>query len=93
VLCLHPDQVEVANAVFTPSPEDVERARRIVEAFWRSEQDGQASIVVDGVFVDYPIADAASDLLEVSAAIEAMAKGDLSTRPAAASAAPREEAR
>ncbi len=69
VLCLHPDQVGIANDVFSPSPAAVARAKRIVEAFEASESDGLASIVVDGVFVDYPIAASARALVARSGAI------------------------
>jgi len=64
ILCIHPSQVAVANDVFAPTPEEVERARSIVEAFDRAEQAGSASITVDDAFVDYPIAEAARRVLE-----------------------------
>jgi citrate lyase subunit beta/citryl-CoA lyase len=54
-LCIHPDQVGVANAAFAPNEAEVERARRIVAAFAEAEAQGLASIQVDGRFVDYPI--------------------------------------
>jgi citrate lyase subunit beta/citryl-CoA lyase len=73
VLCLHPDQVKVANDVFTPSAEAVARAERIVEAFAAHEGDGNAAIVVDGTFVDYPIAEAAGALLSRARRIAARA--------------------
>jgi citrate lyase subunit beta/citryl-CoA lyase len=42
---LHPDQIEPVNEVFTPSPEEVERARRILAA-----EDG--AVLLDGEMVD-----------------------------------------
>jgi len=54
-LCIHPDQVAVVNAAFTPSPEEVARAEKIIAAFVEAEAKGIASITVDGAFVDYPI--------------------------------------
>ncbi|MGD9536124.1 MAG: CoA ester lyase [Alphaproteobacteria bacterium] len=54
-LCIHPDQVAVVNAAFTPSAEEVTRAERILAAFEKAEAQGIASIEVDGGFVDYPI--------------------------------------
>lgn len=54
-LCIHPDQVGVANAAFAPSESELARARRIVAAFADAEAQGLASIQVDGRFVDYPI--------------------------------------
>jgi citrate lyase subunit beta/citryl-CoA lyase len=54
-LCIHPDQVPVANAAFTPSEREVARARRIVAAFAEAEAAGSSSFQLDGQFVDYPI--------------------------------------
>lgn len=54
-LCIHPDQVAVANAAFTPSDEQVARARAVVAAFETAEAEGSASIQLDGQFIDYPI--------------------------------------
>ena len=46
-ICIHPRQVELAHRVFTPSPEEVNHARRVVEA---ATAGGVA--VVDGHMVD-----------------------------------------
>lgn len=68
-LCIHPDQVSVVNAIFTPSPEEAARAQRIVDAFGAAETGGLAAIQVDGVFVDYPIVYRAQRVLATLAAI------------------------
>ena len=68
-LCIHPDQVSVVNAIFTPSAEDAARAQRIVDAFQQAEAGGLAAIQVDGVFVDYPIVYRAQRVLATLAAI------------------------
>ncbi len=53
---VYPPQVEhVQRAYSELSPEDAERAQRVVEAFEQAEAAGSASIQVDGRFVDYPI--------------------------------------
>lgn len=54
-LCLHPDQVPVVNRIFAPDPAEVAFARKVVAVFAEAERAGSASIMVDGVFVDYPI--------------------------------------
>lgn len=46
---IHPDQVTVANEVFTPGEAEVERARELVAGF---EAEESGSVVVDGVFMD-----------------------------------------
>ena len=63
-LCIHPDQVPVVNAAFTPSDAEVAEARKIIDAFRRAEAEGLASIQVDGRFVDYPIAYQAERVLQ-----------------------------
>jgi citrate lyase subunit beta/citryl-CoA lyase len=70
-LCIHPDQVAVANAAFSPSAEQVAWARRVVEAFQAAEDSGSASIQLDGQFIDYPIVYQAQRVLEADARIAA----------------------
>ena len=67
--CIHPRQVEVVNAVFTPSESEVERARAIVAAFDEAEAQGVASIRIGSQFIDYPVAERARRTLEVAAQI------------------------
>jgi citrate lyase subunit beta/citryl-CoA lyase len=63
-LCVHPDQVPLANAAFTPGAEEAARAERIVAAFAAVEAKGGAAVEVDGQMVDYPIVHRARALLE-----------------------------
>ncbi len=51
-MAIHPAQVTVINQVFTPSPEAVARARKIVEAF---AADPSAGVIgIDGEMIDRP---------------------------------------
>ncbi len=70
-LCIHPEQVTVVNQVFTPSEDEIAKARRYVKAFEDAEASGSASIQVDGYFIDYPIVEKARRVLGVAAEIEA----------------------
>jgi citrate lyase subunit beta/citryl-CoA lyase len=76
-LCIHPDQVAVANAAYSPPEAEVARARRIVAAFAVAEAKGLASIQVDGRFVDYPIVDRAQHIITLAdrIAADAVARG------------------
>jgi citrate lyase subunit beta/citryl-CoA lyase len=65
-VCIHPGQVAIANRVFAPAPEEIAFAHRLIAAFTEAEARGSASITVDGVFVDYPIADKARALLALA---------------------------
>jgi citrate lyase subunit beta/citryl-CoA lyase len=70
-LCVHPDQVPIANAAFTPSADEVARAERIVAAFKAAEAKGAAAVEVDGQMVDYPVVHRAQALLEAMREIRA----------------------
>jgi citrate lyase subunit beta / citryl-CoA lyase len=70
-LCVHPDQVPVANAAFTPTADEVARAERIVAAFRGAEAKGAAAVEVDGQMVDYPIVHRARALLDAAREIAA----------------------
>jgi citrate lyase subunit beta/citryl-CoA lyase len=51
-LAIHPDQVDVINRCFTPSPEEIGRARRIVELF--EANPGAGTLALDGNMLDLP---------------------------------------
>ena len=59
-LCIHPRQVDVVNRCFGPSAEDVEWAKRVVDAFARS--NGNAALV-DGKMIDTPVLSRAEAML------------------------------
>ena len=52
MLAIHPAQVETINLAFEPAPEEIERARRIVEAFEKNPDAG--TIGLDGRMIDRP---------------------------------------
>lgn len=66
-LCIHPDQVPLTNAVFTPSAAEIEHARAVVAAFEAAEAQGSASIQLDGYFIDYPIVYKSQRILNLAA--------------------------
>ena len=68
-LCIHPEQIAPVNEAFTPGAAEIERARRCVEAFEQAEAAGNASIQVDGQFIDYPVVEKARRTLGIAAAI------------------------
>jgi len=60
-MCIHPDQVGPINAAFTPSAEEIARARRIVAAFAKAGNPGVLSL--DGEMLDAPHLKAALTML------------------------------
>ncbi|HEV2439433.1 MAG TPA: CoA ester lyase [bacterium] len=53
---IHPAQIAAVHRVFAPEPQEVAKARRIVDAFERGEAAGSGIVVVDGAMVDRPVA-------------------------------------
>ena len=61
--CVHPSQVPILNEVFSPTAEELERARRVVEEYEHALAAGEGAITVNGEFVDVPIYEQARRLL------------------------------
>jgi citrate lyase beta subunit len=61
--CIHPDQVAIVNRVFSPTGEERERARRVVEAYERGLADGRGAVAVDGEMIDLPLVERARRIL------------------------------
>ncbi|RMH80937.1 MAG: CoA ester lyase [Actinomyces sp.] len=55
-LCIHPDQVAVAHEAFTPDPDEVAAARRILAAHAEARRAGRGVAVVDDRMIDEPLA-------------------------------------
>ena len=66
---IHPSQVEPVNRIFSPSPEEVNYARRVMAAFEEAVTRGSAVTTVDGRMIDVPVAERARKLLELAEAI------------------------
>lgn len=57
VMCIHPDQVKDVRRVFTPTPDELASAKRIVDAFDRAIKSGVGVIELCGQMIDRPIAE------------------------------------
>jgi citrate lyase subunit beta/citryl-CoA lyase len=61
---IHPSQVATLNELFTPSAEEVQRAREVIEALERAERDtGQGAVALDGEMLDEAVRAAALRVL------------------------------
>ncbi len=54
-LCIHPTQVRIANEVYTPTPERVDYARRVVEGWEEALAGGSGVFSLDGRMIDAPL--------------------------------------
>ncbi len=62
-LCIHPAQVPWANQVFTPSAEEVDRARRMLAVYTETQRSGAGAVAFEGQMIDEPLARQARALL------------------------------
>ncbi|MCP2513489.1 CoA ester lyase [Achromobacter mucicolens] len=68
---IHPRQIAAANAAFAPTPEELDTARRRLEAWTAAQAEGKGVAVVDGALVENLHAQEAERLLALAQAIGA----------------------
>jgi citrate lyase subunit beta/citryl-CoA lyase len=62
-MAIHPRQVEIAQRVFAPSTEEIERALRIIQAHKEAQVAGLGAFALDGRMVDMPVVRMAEQVL------------------------------
>jgi citrate lyase subunit beta/citryl-CoA lyase len=68
---IHPSQIELANEVYSPPAEEVDRARRILVALEEAAAQGKGAAQLDGRMIDAASARMAQNLVNTDAAIQA----------------------
>lgn len=67
---IHPGQIPILNEEFSPAPDEVASAKRIVAAYDAAVAAGRGSISVDGKMIDVPVVLRARELLAIHEAIQ-----------------------
>jgi len=49
---IHPSQVDLANQEFSPSNDDVTKAKRIIETMDQAQKEGKGAVTLDGRLID-----------------------------------------
>ena len=62
-MVIHPRQVEIAQRVFAPSPDEIGRALRIIRAHEEAQACGLGAFALDGKMVDRPVVKAAENIV------------------------------
>jgi len=62
-ITIHPDQIDIVNASFTPTAGEIAEAQQLLAAFAAAEQEGRMAIAFDGKMVDVPHLNRARRLL------------------------------
>ena len=60
---IHPAQIEVIDGVFSPTDQELERAKRVLNAARSAELDGHGSASLDGEMIDAPVVARARNVL------------------------------
>jgi citrate lyase beta subunit len=63
-MAIHPAQLEALHQIFTPTPEAVAAARRLLDAYREHAATGSGAFVLDGKMVDKPMVRAAQKILD-----------------------------
>ncbi|MFE0380309.1 HpcH/HpaI aldolase/citrate lyase family protein [Streptomyces inhibens] len=66
---IHPSQVAPCNRVFAPSEQQVERARKIIDAFDEATREGRGVVTVDGRMIENLHVEDARRILALAAAV------------------------
>ncbi|WP_313493601.1 CoA ester lyase [Achromobacter animicus] len=67
---IHPRQIAAANAAFAPTPEELDTARKRLDAWRAAQAEGKGVAVVDGALVENLHASEAERVLALAAAIQ-----------------------
>ncbi|MGH1493276.1 MAG: HpcH/HpaI aldolase/citrate lyase family protein [Acidimicrobiales bacterium] len=66
---IHPGQVEIANNTWAPDDDEIDYAKRVIEAFTEAEADGRGVVTVDGRMIENLHVDNARRTLATAKAI------------------------
>ena len=67
---IHPSQIELANRVFSPPPEEVDRAHRIIAALAEAAAEGRGAAQLDGRMIDAASARMAENVVAQAVTIQ-----------------------
>jgi citrate lyase subunit beta/citryl-CoA lyase len=68
-MCLLPRQVTLANEVFSPTTEEVDRSRRLIDAYEAATVEGRGVTEFEGKMIDPPLLKRARAVLEIATRI------------------------
>ena len=71
-ITIHPNQIEIVNECFTPSPAEVSEAKELLELFAVKEAEGVMAFSFNGQMVDVPHLTRAKKIVEMSEALSGL---------------------
>ena len=79
--CIHPTQLSTANAVFSPTDEDIAHAQRVVDAYEAGVASGRGAVSLDGRMIDEANVRMARVVLNHTAGISRSTSSQPTTHP------------
>lgn len=70
---IHPAQVEIVNAAFTPAADEIDYAQRVLKAFDEARTRGEGAVAFGGQLLDLPIVDRARQTLALAESLSVRA--------------------
>ena len=73
--CIHPSQIDAINAAFSPTAEEIDYCRKVLQAFEEANARGDGSIALGGQLIDRPIVERARRTMEMAKSLGTLAEG------------------
>ena len=61
---IHPNQIDIANGVFSPSQQEVERARKLDALYAEAQASGQGAVAFEGKLIDVAVVRSARNIVQ-----------------------------
>ncbi len=67
---IHPSQVDLGNELFSPSPDEIEKAKKVLDAMEQALAEGRGAVALDGKLIDIASVRQAEVLMETVKRLE-----------------------
>jgi citrate lyase subunit beta/citryl-CoA lyase len=67
--CIHPSQIDAINATFSPTAEEIDYCKKVLQAFEEANARGDGSIAFGGQLIDRPIVERARRTIDMAKAL------------------------
>lgn len=61
---IHPSQIDLANAIFSPTPEEVTRARKLDALYSEAQEKGLGAVAFEGKLIDVAVVRSARNIIQ-----------------------------
>ena len=75
-LAIHPKQLDLIHAAFTPDTDEIAEAHEIVRVFEAAEKEGVAAMKIHGKFIDYPVYRSAQKIVSLAQMLAGSSRSD-----------------